>query len=225
MLKIKYIAHSAFIISDGINSIAVDPFISGNPKAAVKLSEITPNYIFLSHAHGDHLGDTVEIAKNNNSTIIAIHELATFLGGLNLNVCGMNIGGEAKFPFGKVKMTIAHHSAGSINGEYMGTAVGAIFTIAGKIIYYTGDTGLFLDMKLIGELCKPDIMILPIGGLYTLGIDDAVKAAEFVQPSIVIPVHFNTFPGISVNVNEFADKIQAVGKKAVVLNYGETIEF
>ena len=223
MLKITYIAHSAFLLNDGKYTIAIDPFITNNPNAKININDIKADFIFLTHAHEDHFGDIIEIAKNNKSVVIAIYEIAVFLGSMGIETYAMNIGGECKFPFGKLKMTIAHHSAGSMNGKYMGSPVGAVIKIANKTIYYAGDTGLFLDMKLIGELSKPDIMILPIGGVYTMGIDDAVKAVEFVQPKIAIPMHFNTFDVIKVDINEFKNKIKNIEKEPIILEYGETI--
>ena len=136
----------------------------------------------------------------------------------------MHIGGEHPFPFGSVKTTIAHHGSGADNGAYMGSPCGVIFNIGGKKIYHTGDTALFWDMKLIGEISKPDIMLTPIGNNFTMGIEDAVRAVEFVRPQLTIPMHYNTFPVIKTDPNEFVSKIEQHGIKAKVMNYGETIE-
>lgn len=135
----------------------------------------------------------------------------------------MHIGGEFQFAFGSVKLTIAHHGSKAPNGEYMGNPCGAIINIGNKKVYHTGDTGLFLDMKLIGELAQPDVMLLPIGNNFTMGIDDATKAVEFVKPKLAIPMHYNTFPVIQANPQEFVSKVEKAGFKATAMNYGETI--
>jgi len=136
----------------------------------------------------------------------------------------MGIGGQFAFPFGSVKTTIAHHTAKGPNGEYLGEPCGFIINLGGRIIYHTGDTGLFKDMKLIGKISKPEIMLAPIGDNYTMGIDDAVRAVDFVQPKIAIPMHYNTFPVIPADPNEFVAKVEAIGIKGKALNFGETIE-
>ena len=223
-LKLTYIAHSGFILSDGQYTLLFDPFITGNPNATIKASDIKADFIFVSHAHGDHLGDAFELAKSNDGLVIAVHELAVFAEEQGVKAHGMAIGGECKFPFGSVKLTIAHHSSEAPNGKYMGTAAGAVVKFGGKTIYFCGDTGLFLDMKLIGEMSKPDIMLVPIGDNYTMGIDDAVKAVEFVKPQLAIPMHYNTFPVIEADPNEFVSKVEKLGVKARVIGYGEQIE-
>jgi L-ascorbate metabolism protein UlaG (beta-lactamase superfamily) len=224
MVKLTYISHSAFCLTDGTNTIAVDPFITGNPTATIKAEDVKPNFIFVSHAHGDHLGDTISLAKTNNSTIIAVNELALYLSSQGVNAHPLHIGGGYNFAFGSLKLTIAHHGSTLDNGQTVGPASGAIIKIGGKTIYYTGDTGLFLDMQLIGELNKPDLMIAPIGDNFTMGIDDAVRAVEFVKPKLVVPVHYNTFPVIQADPNEFVSKVEKSGFKAKALQYGETIE-
>lgn len=224
MLKITYIAHSAFILDDGKYKVALDPFITGNPNATIKLEDVKPDFIFVSHGHGDHIGDTIELAKANDSTVITIADLAYYLNKKGIKTHDMNIGGEYEFPFGTLKMTMAQHSAGSLEGESMGNPTGAIISMGGRKVYFAGDTGLFVDMKFIGEISKPDILMLPIGGNYTMGIDDAVKAVELINTAdTVIPMHYNTFPVIKTDVEKFKNKIADIGKKAIVLGYGETI--
>lgn len=223
-MKITYIAHSAFLLSDGENIVAIDPFITGNPNATLEISNVKPNFIVLTHGHGDHVGDAIQLAKDNNSTIITINELAIWLSNQGVNAHPMHIGGGYNFPFGRVKLTIAHHGSCTPDGQYAGNPCGSIIEIGGRKIYHTGDTGLFLDMKLIGELNKPDVMMLPIGDNFTMGIDDAVMAVDFVKPKLSIPMHYNTFPIIHTNPQEFADKVMRNGGNAKVMNYGETIE-
>lgn len=224
MLKLTYISHSAFILSDGKHTIAIDPFITGNPTATIKASDVKPNFIVVSHAHGDHLGDTVELAKANNSTIICVNELALLLKKKGLKSHPLHIGGEFPFPFGSVKLTIAQHGSMDDDGNYAGAPCGAIITFGDKKVYHTGDTGLFLDMRLIGLSAKPDVMLLPIGNNFTMGIEDAVKAVTFAKPKLAIPMHYNTFPNIKADPNEFVAKVKENKFNAQVMNFGETIE-
>ncbi len=225
MIKITYHGHSAFEITTGDHSILIDPFFTNNKNAGVKPADVKADYIILSHAHGDHIGDTMEIAKKNDTTIIAVHELSEYMISKGYKSHGMGIGGQREFPFGKVKLTIAHHSS-SLESEnlYMGEPAGIILTIGDKTIYHAGDTGLFLDMKLIGEMFNIDLALLPIGDNYTMGIDDAVKAVEFLNCKTVVPMHYGTFDVIDTNPEEFKRKVESIGKKCVIMPYGEAIE-
>jgi L-ascorbate metabolism protein UlaG (beta-lactamase superfamily) len=190
----------------------------------MKIEDVKVDYVVLTHAHGDHIGDCKQIAKQNNATVIAVNELANYAASEGLNAFNMHIGGAYKFPFGRLKFTIAHHGSSLPNGQYMGSPAGVLITIDGKTIYHTGDTGLFLDMKLIGELDKVDLMCVCIGDCFTMGIDDAVKAVEFVNPELAIPMHYNTFPVIETDPFEFKEKVEKkLGKKARVMEFGETI--
>ncbi len=224
MIKITYHGHSAFEITTGDHSILIDPFFTYNKNAKIKPVDVKTDYIILSHAHGDHIGDTIEIAEKNDATIIAVHELSEYLISKGLKSHGMGIGGQREFPFGKVKFTIAHHSS-SLEGErlYMGEPAGIILTLGDKTIYHSGDTGLFLDMKLIGEMFNIDLALLPIGDNYTMGIDDAVKAVEFLNCKTVSPMHYGTFDVIDANPEEFKRKVESIGKKCVIMPYGEAI--
>jgi L-ascorbate metabolism protein UlaG (beta-lactamase superfamily) len=224
MLKLKYISHSAFIFDDGINQVIIDPFISGNPTAPIKVDDVKAKFIVLTHAHGDHFGDTMEIAKKNDALVIAVNELANYVAQKGAKAHNMHIGGSWQFPFGKVKFTVAHHGSSIEDNVYMGEPAGVILSINGKNIYHTGDTGLFMDMKLIGETNNIDLMLVPIGDNFTMGIDDAVIACEFVKPKLAIPMHYNTFPLIKADPNEFVRKAQAKGINARVLNFGEVID-
>ena len=223
-MKLKYFSHSAFqITANNGKVILIDPFIDGNPTSPVKSDSILADYIILTHAHGDHIGDTIKIANRCNSTIICVNELANYMQSKAVNAHNMHIGGAHNFDFGRVKFTIAHHGSVTPDGIYGGEAAGVILSIDGKIIYHTGDTGLFYDMKLIGEINEIDFMLLPIGDNFTMGIDDAVMAVELVNPKFAVPIHFNTFPLISADPNEFKSKIEGRGKKCIILKYGEEI--
>jgi L-ascorbate metabolism protein UlaG (beta-lactamase superfamily) len=224
-MLLKYFSHSAFQITtdDGLK-ILIDPFLDDNPTSPVKSRDVTADYIILSHAHGDHLGDTFKIAKKN-TLIICVNELANYCISKGFQAHNMHIGGSFKFPFGSVKFTIAHHGSKTPDGDYAGEPAGIILNIKDKIIYHTGDTGLFGDMKLIGEMNKIDYMLLPIGDNFTMGINDAVKAVELVNPKVAIPMHYNTFPVINADPYEFKMKVENIkGLKCRVLSFGEEID-
>ncbi len=224
-MKLRYFSHSAFQITTEDNqSILIDPFLDENPTSPVKSDEVNANYIILTHAHGDHLGDTFKIAKRTGATIIAVNELANYCAAKGFNVHNMHIGGAHKFKFGKVKFTIAHHGSETPEGNYAGEPAGVIITVNDKTIYHTGDTGLFYDMKLIGELNKIDYMLTPIGDNFTMGIDDAVKAVEFVNPEFAVPMHYKTWPIIDAEPENFKNKVEAIGKNCKILQYGQEIE-
>lgn len=225
MAKLTYFGHSAFLIEHNNNKILIDPFITGNPLAPVKADDLSADFIILSHAHGDHFGDTLEIAKRCNSTVIAVNELANYVASKGAKAHNMHIGGSYEFPFGKVKFTIAHHGSSSNEGEYMGEPAGILLFLDGKVVYHAGDTGLFADMKLIGELHKINIALLPIGDNFTMGMNDALKAVELLNPELTIPMHYNTFPVIKADPDEFVNQVKKIGKNAKKLDFGETFEF
>ncbi len=222
-MKIKYLSHSGFMLTTDEFKILIDPFITGNTNAPLEAKDLCVDFIVLTHSHGDHLGDAISIAKRCDATIIAVNELGNYLSELGVKSHGMNIGGAYNFPFGKLKFTIAHHSSSSPDGRYMGEPAGVVISTSGKKIYHCGDTGLFLDMKLIGEIDKIDLMLVPIGDNYTMGIDDAVRAVGFVKPKLAIPMHYNTFPMIQVEPLEFVDKVKTIRLKAKLMAYGEEI--
>jgi L-ascorbate metabolism protein UlaG (beta-lactamase superfamily) len=229
MPQLIYYGHSCFLINDDHARLIFDPYLTGNSNVKVDIKQIITDYILLSHAHRDHLGDAIALAQNNNATVIASHELATYCESKGCKTHSMNIGGSCQFPFGRVKLTIAHHSSGSIlSGKtfsYMGSPCGFLVSLAGKTLYHAGDTGLFGDMKLIGELNPIHVALLPVGDNYTMGIDDAVKAAQFLQPELVVPMHYNTFDEIKIDVMDFQKKVEAAGLTAAIMNYNDTLDF
>ena len=229
MPKLTYLGHSAFLLEGGGTKLVIDPFLTGNPLAAKKPEEIQADWIYLTHGHNDHFGDVLDIAKANDATIIAPFELATYCESKGCKVHPMHIGGSHQFPFGRVKLTIAHHGSAYVepsgNIIYTGDPSGVLLTIDGKTFYHAGDTALFSDMKLIGEMNRIDLAALPIGDNFTMGIDDAVIATEYLRPSKVIPIHYNTFDVIQCNPAEFAEKVQAKGIGAQVLQSGGSIEY
>ena len=224
MVKLIYHGHSAFEIKSDRFTILIDPFFTGNKHAKVKPANVKADYIILTHAHGDHIGDALEIAAHNNATIIAVNELANYAAEKGCKAHNMHIGGGHDFPFGRVKFTIAHHGSSAPDGRYMGEPAGVVLSLHDKNIYHAGDTGLFLDMKLIGEINVLDAAIVPIGDNFTMGIDDAVKAIDFLDPRLAIPMHYSTFGIIEADPYEFKRKVESIGKRCAVIPFGEALE-
>ena len=227
MPALTYLSHSAFLVEGEAGSLLIDPFITGNPKATVKLEDLRPDYILVSHGHGDHLGDTIGIAKLSGATVISNYEIALYCESKGVKAEQMHIGGSRKFPFGKVKLTIAHHGSGLEDGDrvlYMGNPCGFVITIDDKKVYHAGDTGVFMDMRLIGELDRIDVALLPIGDNFTMGVDDAVKAAEFLGARLNVPMHYDTFDLIAVDPDGFVEGVKALGLDARVVGPGESFE-
>ncbi len=224
-MKLRYFSHSSFqITTDGGHLILIDPFLDDNPTSPVSSEEVGADFIILTHGHGDHLGDSFKIAKRTDPLFICVNELANYCAAKGFRAHNMHIGGAYNFDFGRLKFTIAHHGSMTPDNTYGGEPAGVVLTIDGKSIYHTGDTGLFYDMKLIGEMTRLDYMLAPIGDNFTMGITDAVKAVELANPEVAIPMHYNTFPVIEVDPSLFKSQVEAIGKKATIMEYGEEIE-
>ena len=224
MTKVTYHGHACFLIETDRHKLLIDPFITGNPVTKVKPEDLRCDYILLTHGHNDHFGDTVEIAKRNNATVIAPFELAMFCEQKGCKTHGMHIGGSFGFDFGRVKLTIAHHGSAYVSDtiQYTGNPCGYVLSLGKKNIFHAGDTGLFMDMQLIGKRNKLDLALLPIGGNFTMDIDDAVLAARFLKPKVVIPMHYKTFEVIDQDPNLFAKKLKGSGIKVKILGSGES---
>ena len=227
-VDITWLGHAAFqFVLDG-RSVLVDPFLTGNPLAATSADQPSAEIIFLSHAHGDHTGDTLVIAQRTGAKIVANNEIATYYGrNKNIQTHGQNPGGSFNHGFVTAKWTVAHHSSSFPDGTYGGEPNGFILTChdSGLKIYFAGDTSLFGDMKLIGDH-GIDIALLPIGDNYTMGIDDSILATQFVRPRYVLPMHYNTFPLIAQDAQGWARKIAAeTDATPVVLDPGGTHSF
>jgi L-ascorbate metabolism protein UlaG (beta-lactamase superfamily) len=216
---VRWFGHAAFEVNiDGVK-VLIDPWVS-NPLSNVKVDELKNiDLILVSHDHFDHLGDTVEVARKTGAQILSVPELSNYLKDQGLNTIGMNIGGTAEFKGLKITMTQAFHTSSR------GSPVGYVIKGSESSIYHTGDTGLFGDMKIIGELYKPKISLLPIGGYYTLGINEALVAVELIKPETVIPMHYNTFPVIKADVEKFKELTAGKGVKCIVLKPGESYTF
>ncbi len=223
MGKIVFLGHAAFKIETDEIKILIDPFLTENPLASIKASDIKEcDIVLVTHDHGDHLGDAVDICKRTDATLVAIYDLAVHLQEQGVkNIEGMNIGGTANIKKVKITMVKAFHSA------TRGAPVGFVISVPGASIYHAGDTQVFSDMKIIGELYKPDYALLPISGYYTMGPEEAALATELLKPKVVIPMHYNTFPIIKQDPNKFAElvKQRTPEVKVVVLKPGEELEF
>ena len=224
-VKITWYSHACLMLESDGYKILVDPFLTGNPLAAAKADELSPDYIFVSHGHADHLGDTFEIAKRTRAVVVANPEISGWLQTKGLeNIQHIQIGGAVKFPWGKAKMTYATHSSSLPDGTYGGNPGGFIFDFNGKKVYHACDTGLFSDMKLIGEE-GITIAFLPIGDAYTMGIEDSIKAIKYIQPEKVVPIHYNTFDLIKQEPQEWLESAKQNTKaKPIVMNPGDSIE-
>lgn len=214
-MDITWLGHSAVKIQ-GSKIIYVDPFLSGNPVASVPAEKITKaDIVVVTHYHGDHLGDAFPICKKTGATLVAIHEIAVEAEAQGIKAEGMNIGGTVEAKGVKVHMVQAFHSAEK------GDPAGVVIDLDGKRLYHAGDTGLTYDMKLIGEFFKPDLSFLPIGDRYTMGIPSAAKAVEFIQTKKVIPIHYNTFPIVSADPQEFKKRVKGLAE-VIILKPGES---
>jgi L-ascorbate metabolism protein UlaG (beta-lactamase superfamily) len=222
-LSITWLGHSTWLIKNSKYQILIDPFLTDNPVAKVKPEEVSAQIILISHGHFDHVQDAAAIANRCKSTLVANYEIATWFSEKHQvgQTIGMNIGGATKLPFGQVFMTPALHSSQLPDGSYGGNPGGFLFEIDNVRIFYTGDTGLFSDLALWS---KPtiDLLILPIGDLFTMGIEESIRAIELIQPKYVLPTHYNTWPPIKQNAFRWAELVQQrTSSKAIVLSPSE----
>jgi len=225
VVRITYHSHACFGIDVGGTHLLIDPFLTGNPLADVSAEQVAADYILVSHGHGDHVGDTVAIAQRTGAKTISNFEIQSWLLAQGVeDAHPLHIGGGFDFPFGRVKLTIAHHGSMLPDGSYGGNPAGFLLTLEGKTIYHACDTGLFYDMKLIGEEGL-DLAILPIGDNFTMGPDDALRAVKLLAPKVVIPIHYDTFDVIKQDPHDFAGRVEAeTSAQCVVLKAGETYD-
>lgn len=219
---INYIGHSAFFIENETAGVLIDPFVSGNPSAVFKINPEKIKDILVTHGHGDHLGDAIPLSKKTGAQITTIFELANYCQAMGATVNGINMGGRIKLNGAFAKFMPAFHSSSTPDGKYAGIPSSIILEIGGKRIYHAGDTCLHQEMKVIGEFFKPDIALIPIGSHYTMDVNEAATAAQWLNAQTVIPMHYNTFPVINADAQCFKEKIEKEGKKCVILNPGES---
>jgi L-ascorbate metabolism protein UlaG (beta-lactamase superfamily) len=220
---IHYLGHSCVLLESGTHNILIDPFLTDNPASATTADKVKATFILVSHGHGDHITDALAIAKRTGATVVSNFEVVTWLQKHGLkHAHPMNHGGAHTFPFGKVELTLAHHSSALPDGSYGGNPAGFLIHLAdGPRIYFAGDTALFADMQLIGEE-GIDVALIPIGDNFTMGPDKAVRAIQFLKPTRVIPIHYNTWPVIAQDPHAWASQVRArTLAEPVVLAPGE----
>jgi L-ascorbate metabolism protein UlaG (beta-lactamase superfamily) len=222
-MKITWQGHSCFIVESDGKSVIIDPFLNGNPTARIKPSDVRVNAVLVTHGHSDHLGDALEISKHNKAPVVGTFELVNYCMEKGATGHAMHIGGSHSFPFGKVKLTIAHHGSSADTGP-LGNPCGFIISMGGKTVYHAGDTGLFSDMSLIGDTNKIDVAMLPIGDNFTMGIEDAVLAVGFLKPKTVIPMHYNTFDLIRQDPEVFRKSLAGKDVMVEIMKPGQSIE-
>ncbi len=227
-MKLTYFGHSAFQLETADTTILVDPFITGNKHAdgVVKADDLDPDVILLTHAHGDHWGDTPAIAKRTGAVVVANFEISTYvtrkLG--HENVQSMNTGGSWDFDWGTVTWTFARHSSSFPDGTYGGHPNGIIIQAEGKTVYDLGDTDAFSEMEWIGQDYDVDVALMPVGDCFTMGPRGSLRAAKLIGPGLSIPIHYNTFPAIEIEVDEWERLLSTEGFRTRVLQAGETLE-
>lgn len=224
-MTITFYGHACFLIETGGHRLLIDPYLTGNDAAAVRAADVRCDQVLLTHGHEDHTADALTIARANDALLIANYELAEYFGAQGVRVHGMNPGGAFTFPFGRLKLTLAHHTS-SLNAGlaplYMGTACGLLLEADGRRVYHAGDTALFLDMQLIGR-GGLDAALLPIGDNYTMGPEDALDALDLLKPRVAVPMHYNTWPVIAQDAARFAQAAGARGHRVVVLAPGQSL--
>jgi len=222
-VEITWLGHNCWSIKHGDHWLLIDPFLNDSPTAPVKAADVSPTFILVSHGHGDHVGDTVEIAKRTGATVISNYEICTWLTGQGIEkTIGGNLGGWSTHAWGSVQSTLAFHSSQLPDGSYGGNPGGFLIKIDGKKLYFACDTALFSDMQLIGA-AGLDLAVVPIGDLFTMGPDDAVQAVKWLKPKQALPCHYSTWPPIAQNPDQWSARVATeTTSTPVVLQPGET---
>jgi L-ascorbate metabolism protein UlaG (beta-lactamase superfamily) len=220
-MQIRFLGHACFELSAGSDTVLIDPYLSGNPKAAIAAGDAAATTILLTHGHGDHIGDTVSIAKRTEAPVVAIVELADEIGGEGVDVRDPNLGGTIRFDWGSVKLVPAWHTSTTPKGT-VNTPAGLVINFHDTTVYHLGDTCLFSDLELVGRRTPIDVALMCIGGHYTMDATDAVEAARLVGANTVIPCHYNTFPAIEADAAAFKSDVESATRSdVVVLEPGE----
>ena len=225
-MKLTYYGHSCFGMEVNTYHLLFDPFISPNKLAEkIDIEKISADYILISHGHEDHVADVISIAKRTNATLISNFEIINWFASKGIKEGkGVNLGGSVNLPFGTIKYVTAIHSSAMPDGSYGGNPGGFILDFDDLIIYYAGDTALTIDMQLLGRQYDIDHAILPIGDTFTMGVEDAILASEFIKCKSVIGMHYNTFPPVEIDEDEAKAKFESAGANLTLLEIGETIE-
>ncbi|HYC72460.1 MAG TPA: metal-dependent hydrolase [Opitutaceae bacterium] len=225
-MRVTFYGHSCFLVETAKARILLDPFLTDNPHAPVRAADVKCDYVLVSHGHEDHSGDALAVAQANGATLVSNYEIAEYFAAKGATVHGMNPGGRHDFPFGRVKLTLAHHTSSieaGLNPKYMGVPCGLLVSADGRNLYHAGDTALFLDMQLIGR-AGLDLALLPIGDNYTMGPDDALEALGLLKPKLSVPMHFDTWPVIAQDAADFARRADLKGHAVRVLKPGQSLE-
>jgi L-ascorbate metabolism protein UlaG (beta-lactamase superfamily) len=207
-IEVTWLGHATWSVSTGAHTLLIDPFLDDNPAAPVKADDVKTDFILITHGHFDHMADAVKIAKRTGATVVANFEICEWLGKQGVSKSQpLNIGGGCPMPFGRVKMTIAHHSSTLPDGAAAGDPSGFLLTLGSQKLYFAGDTALFSDMKQIGT-AGLDLAALPIGDVFTMGPDDALEAVKLLNPRHVVPGHYNTWPPIRQDAVQWAERVR-----------------
>lgn len=221
IMKVEFLGHAGFLLEGNGVRLVIDPFLTGNPLATRSADEIGADYVLVTHAHQDHIGDAAAIARAGDALVIATFEVAGLLEKEGVKTHAMHVGGTREFEFGSVRITPAVHGSGVPGG----LACGFIIDFWGQTVYHAGDTGLFGDMELLGELVDIDLALLPIGGNFTMDAGDAVEAVAMLDPEMVIPMHYDTFPVIEADPEEFKRMVEAqLDARVIILRPGQDLE-
>ena len=207
-MQLHWLGHATVRLVHDDHDVLIDPFLTGNGKAAVAADDLSPGAIVVTHAHGDHTADVEGIARRTGAVVVSSFEIANHYEAMGLKTHGMNPGGPTEMPFGRIRFTPAWHSSSFPDGTYGGMPMGTVIEMGGKTVYHAGDTALFSDMGLIGRHGL-DAALLPIGGNFTMGPDDALEAVKLLEPRVVVPIHYGTFELIEVDVADFARRVEA----------------
>ena len=225
-IKVSWHGHATWLINIGDKTLLLDPFYADNPTAPLSKDDVSADVVLISHGHFDHVADAAEIANRNDATLVAIYEIASWFGKEHSvkNTIGMNIGGQVKLDFATVKMVPALHSSQLPDGSNGGVPAGFVVMADEKKIYFACDTALFSDMQLIGKM-GIDLAVLPIGDLFTMGVDDSIEAIKLINPKSVLPAHYNTFPPIEQDAAAWSKRVATeTSAQPIVLKPGESHE-